>query len=998
MPFRVDDQQQRISEDLSGAFTGDLLFDPLSCIEYASDGSIYQIRPLGVACPRNREDVIQLAKYAAERKLPLIPRGGGTGLAGGCLGRGLVVDFARHMRSIESIDRNTVRVQPGVVRDELNRRLRDFDRYFAPDPSNSSVTTVGGMLGVDAAGSHAIRVGSTRDHVRSIEVVLADGACIEAGLEPLDPTPPPLPASGTEIESPSAYRRRDPKRSITEQIGRLLLEKQHLIREYQPHLVRNVAGYHLRTVLGRNEINLPRLLVGSEGTLGLFTAATLHTSPRPAHRGVALILFGQLEPAVRCVPLIADQQPSACDLLDRRLLSLARETTPRFEEMISKSAEAALLIEQTGFTLQQVQDRLRMAVSAVRSIDPTAVVAVQTFDFDDVEFLWTLPYRVVPHLTRLKGPTRPLPIVEDISIPPQCLNDFLLEAQRVFQRHQVTASLYAHAASGQIHLRPFLAPPSPATGPFLETLARDLYEVAWSYGGSISGEHGDGLARSAFLRQQYGPLYQTFVQIKEIFDPQGILNPGKIVCDDLHLTVRNFRPVPLPESSPLPLVDLELNWDRTELREMAMSCNGCGHCRTIDSALRMCPFFRLNPSEEATPRAKANVMRAVIDGELTPRELTSDSLNRLADLCFNCKQCQLECPANVDIPHLMIEARAAYVAANGLSRTDWILSRAHSFGRLGSTLAPFANWALSSPTMRWLLDYLLGIAKDRKLPPFARRTFLRQCRRTLSDRSRIAPGAKPVVYFVDHFANYHDPDLGWALVRILEHHDIPVYVPPDQTGSGMAMISAADLDAARELAEYNVRALAEFAREGYTIVCTEPAAALCLSQEYPRLLDHPDAPIVARQVMGAGAYLRQLDEAGQLRSDFRPIGSLTVGYHTPCHLKAINRDSVLVEFLKRIPNLEVVRINEGCSGMAGAFGLTREHFATSLEIGAKLIARMQQPDLVLGTTECSSCRIQMEQGTATATVHPLKLLALAYGLMPELRDSLLPSERPRVTT
>lgn len=994
----MDDQQQRIADDLRGDFAGELRFDSLTCLQYATDGSLYQVRPIGVASPRNREDVVVLARYAHENRLPLIARGGGTGVAGGCIGRGLIVDFSRHMRAIEHVDGKTVRVQPGVVRDALNRRLREVERYFPPDPSGSAVTTIGGMMGVDAAGSHAVRVGSTRDHVLSIEVVLSEGSLIEAGLEPIDRAPLPLPAAGTEIESPSSFRRRDPKRAIVEQLSRLLHDHQNLIREWQAPLVRNVAGYHLRTVLGRDELNLPRLLVGSEGTLGLFTAATLHTSPLPSHRGVALILFGQLEPAVRCVSLIADQQPSACDLLDRRLLSLARETSTRFESLVPKSAEAALLVEQTGFTRAQAQDRLRMAIAAVRSIDSSAMVAVQSFEPDEVDFLWSLPYRVVPLLTRLKGATRPLPIVEDISIPPKCLNDFLIQAQRVCQRHQVTASLYAHAASGQIHLRPFLAPPTPATGPFLETLARDLYEVAFSFGGSVSGEHGDGLARTAFLRQQYGPLYQVFTQIKQVFDPRNILNPGKIINDDPHLTIRNFRPAPLPESAAPQLVELQLNWSRDELTSEAILCNGCGQCRTADSALRMCPFFRLGPSEEAAPRSKANVLRSFIDGELSPRDFGSDGIKQLADLCFNCKQCQLECPAGVDIPHLMLEARAAYVAANGLSRADWILSRAHSFGRLGSSMSPIANWALSQRGVRWVLDRFLGIARKRKLPPFAGQTFLKQARKTLGDRTKLGGETKPVVYFVDHFVNHHDPQLGWALVRILEHHGIPVLVPPKQTGSGMAMVSAGDLDAARELAEYNVRTLAEFAREGCAIVCTEPAAALCLSQEYPRILNHPDVPVVAERVIGAGGFLQQLESAGKLKADFQPIGQLTVGYHTPCHLKAISRDPPLVSLLKRIPGLNVEPINEGCSGMAGAFGLTREHFETSIAIGEGLIRRMQRPDLMLGSTECSSCRIQMEQGTSTPTVHPLKLLALAYGLMPELRECLKPGTQALMTT
>ncbi len=309
---------------------------------------------------------------------------------------------------------------------------------------------------------------------------------------------------------------------------------------------------------------------------------------------------------------------------------------------------------------------------------------------------------------RSQGATRPLPFIEDISIPPGSLGEFLVLAQRILQRHQITASLYAHAASGQIHLRPFFGDLTPQNAEALESLASELYDVAFACEGSVSGEHGDGLSRTQFLRKQYGPLCGVFAQVKRIFDPRDVLNPGKIVEEDPHLAIRHLRPVAL-RGDAAPVVELQLNWTREQLADAAEECNGCGHCRSLEEGLRMCPFNRIEPREEASPRSKANALRAVVEGSLDPRELATDGMKRLADLCFNCKQCQLECPANVDIPHLVIEARAQYVAANGLERPDWVLSRAHSFGQLGSTLAPFANWASRTPasagcwSVRWEL-------------------------------------------------------------------------------------------------------------------------------------------------------------------------------------------------------------------------------------------------------------------------------------------------------
>jgi len=770
-------------EDLAGQLDGELHCDPITLSIYSSDASVYQIQPLGVVFPRGRDDVVAVARYSAERNIPLTPRGAGTGVAGQAIGSGLIVDFSRYMRNIVEIGSETVRVEPGIVRDQLNQALRSQGRYFPPDPSNTAVSTLGGMLAVDAAGSHSVRVGSTRDHVQSVETVLAGGRVVEFGIEPipkLDGAPAERGANGAGARRGATDRNGSAaddglKQEIVGKLARLLGENAPLIIEKQPPLVRNCSGYYLRGVLGETHLHVPRMLVGSEGTLGFFTEMTLHTAPLPAYRGVVLLLFGQLEPALRSVQAIARLQPSACDLLDRRLLSLAREADPRFERLISSAAEAALIVEQTGFSDRQIRDRIEMVVRAVRELNTGAVVAFEAYSFDDVEFLWSLPGKVVPLLNKLKGYTRPIPFVEDVAVPPEAVHEFLLRAQKVLQAHEVTASLYSHAAAGQLHLRPFLPTPSPQDGPRLEAIARDLYQVVFAVGGTISGEHGDGLSRTAFIRSQYGPLYRVFQQVKELFDPENLLNPNKIISDDAQITQRNIRPAVVPSSQ---IVQLQLRWTPQELVRSAAGCNGCGTCRTQSADARMCPFLRIDPREEASPRAKANVMRDYATGALDDRELASAEMKALSDLCFNCKQCQLECPANVDIPQMMIEAKAAYVAANGLTGADWLLSRIHSFGALGSATSLAMNWVISNPSTRWILEKSIGIARLRKLPLLARRSFLRSASRDLLRMPKSAGSKKPVVYFVSEYANFYDTELARAFVAILKHNGIPVYVPP----------------------------------------------------------------------------------------------------------------------------------------------------------------------------------------------------------------------------
>jgi len=392
----------------------------------------------------------------------------------------------------------------------------------------------------------------------------------------------------------------------------------------------------------------------------------------------------------------------------------------------------------------------------------------------------------------------------------------------------------------------------------------------------------------------------------------------------------------------------------------------------------------MEPREEASPRAKANLLRSYLEGQLKDDDFTSPEMKQVANLCFNCKQCRLECPSQVDIPRLMIEAKAAYVAANGLTRADWFASRAHALGGLAAYAPWLVNGVLGSPTGRWLLERFTGIARQRKLPRFASRTFLQHARRELLTRPVRWNEQRAVVYFVDHYANWHDPQLGRSLVAVLRHHGVLVYVPPGQAPSGMALISAGDLEGARQIALRNIKILAEFAREGIPIVCTEPAAVIALRQEYPQLVDHPDVGIIAQSVVEAGEYLAQLQDQGKFRVDFRKSLPIDVGYHEPCHLRALERGTPLAEMLRLIPDLRLHTIERGCSGMAGAYGLSAENFRSSLRIGWGLISRMRQGDLTAGATECSSCKLQMEQGTTTPTFHPLKLLAWSYGLLPEL--------------
>jgi Fe-S oxidoreductase len=531
----------------------------------------------------------------------------------------------------------------------------------------------------------------------------------------------------------------------------------------------------------------------------------------------------------------------------------------------------------------------------------------------------------------------------------------------------------------------------------LERLADALYAEVVAAGGTIGGEQGLGLSRTSFFGRFQPELTAVFARVKRLFDPLQILNPGRITRDHDANTNGGLIRRPLQSASPrLPL----LNWSSAALVDEVDACNGCGGCRTQSGPLRMCPRYRENVGEESSPRAKAGLLSAVLSGSLDPRALDSDAVREIADTCFNCHQCRVDCPAGVDIPAIVTEIKAAHVATNSLGAAAWVRSRVDTLSRLGGWAAPFANRAIANPRARWLMEKTLGIAQGRKLPRFtANRTMRWAARRGLTRPSRR--GGPRVLYFLDTFARWHDPLLVESFVSVLERNGIGVFIDPRQVASGIAMVSEGDIVAARNLAATNLRVLSEAVRLGYRIVCTEPAAVTCITHDYPLLVDDDDMSRIVAATTDATAFLWELHREGRLRLDFRPVASRLL-YHAPCHLRSRHPTSPAEHLLRLVPGITVEAADAGCSGMAGTFGLSRENYRASLRMGRGLLTALRTGGIEAGTTECSACRIQMEQGATKPTVHPLKLLAKAYGGIEgaanaEL-DAMLSAAAGRLTT
>jgi FAD/FMN-containing dehydrogenase/Fe-S oxidoreductase len=984
----VDPQQrERIRDDLKGILKGELRFDDLTCALYSTDASIFEVRPAGVVVPRDEEDVQALMRYAAEHQVPLVPRGAGTGLAGEALGEGLIVDLSKYFRGILDVGADTVRVQPGVVYRDLDRALARIGRRFAPDPANVECT-LGGMLATNASGSRAFRHGFTRDHVVRLRVVLDNGDAVDVGRQSRWPATPLADGTGS---GPS--ERRD---DIVSSVVTLLEQHAETIAACQPRTRFNRCGYLLHDVLDVEALDLARLLVGSEGTLALFTEATLRTIPLPAGRAVVLMGFSRLDTALRASQLASATAPVACDLIDHRLLRLVRSNYPNVAELISPAAEAVLLVEYETDTSSEAAHLTQDLVNHLHRGERLALFALVAEDNSSCEQLWQVRAAALPSLYGMRGTTQPLAFLEDVGVPPELLPGYLYRVQEVLQRHETTASYVIHAATGQVHMRPFVEWRGPDDAARLRALADDVYDLVLEMGGTISAQHGTGLARTPWVSRQAGPLFPIYRELKSIFDPRHLLNPGKIVgpvsgppiwplrrrCQDKEIGRQGGK-----ENGEVVAPSLSLSLSPCLVGAECERCNGCGECRTESPQQRMCPIFRATRDEAATPRAKANLLRHLLQPEADPHLLASDAVRLVADLCVNCKMCAHECPAHVNIPKLMLQVKAANVSEHGLEHTDWAMARTESFASLCSALAPLTNTILGNPFARWLLEKLFGLSRRRRLPAFAGRSFLRRAQRR--GWTRKPRSARPrVAYFVDIFANYNDPLIAEAIVAVLHHNGIEVYVPPRQAGCGMAPLAYGDVESARETVQHNLFVLSDLARDGYPILCSEPTAAVMLRHDALDLIDDPDARLVAAQTVEATAFLWDLHQQGNLRTDFQPL-QIAVGHHVPCHLKALGRSPVGQALLSLIPELRVQNIDVSCSGMAGTFGLKAENYETSLAAGRPMLEQLRRPRVMFGSTECSTCRIQMEDAAAVRTLHPAQYLALAYGYLPELRQRLL---------
>jgi len=951
-------EPEDIAADLAGRIRGDAFADIIHRVAYSTDGSSYRIVPQCVVAPRDVCDVRAVVQYAAQEGLAVAPRGAGSGLAGESLCAGIVLDMTRYMNRVHGVsdDGGTVTCEPGVVLDDLNAYLARYGRKIGPDPSSANRATVGGCVANNATGSHSLQYGHMGEYVESLEVVLADGDVVD--LE-----------NAFDVEA-AAGQRMEP---MARQCWSLLTGNREVIEKALPATKRNRSGYNIATVCRDGQIDLARMLAGSEGTLAIFSRITLRTVPLPKSKGLLQLEFDSLDAMARAVPVIVKTGPTACELMEERLIDMAFDQLPQYRDILPAGAAAVLLVEHVGDSEQEVREKIVATDMAVGKRAKGRTIVTSPADQARV---WKSRKDAGPLLYRKRRREHPAEFIEDVSVEHTKLAEYIAGLQAIEKKYDNTMSFFGHAGDGELHVRPYLDLGNPKDVEKMQAMAQEVYTLAWSLGGSISGEHADGLLRAGFVRQQYGEaFYELLLQVKRIFDPTGLMNPGKILNDDPDIMVKNLRRShhvqPERAQSEMLFGDQELAFELEQ-------CYGCGVCLSREPSLRMCPVFRALGEELGSSRAKANLLNYWATGQMEEKDFESPAFRQFLDLCVNCKMCEQQCPSGTKVSTMMVAARAEYVKRKGLRRTEMALSHNRYLSMMGSLFAPISNGFMRLAPFKWGLEKVLGLDKRRGMPAFGRGSFLKSGKKYLAAAEPLAAPVDKVAYFVDSYANYNDHALGFAVLDVLRRNKVEVVLPKQRPAPVPAIVYGDVKTARRDLA-YDVKHLAEAVRAGCKVVCSEPSAALCLREELRHYVAGEDAELVSQNTVELMNYLATLKQQGQLAAATTPVAEDFV-YHLPCHLCAVGSETVTLQLLQEHFGVKVADLQAGCCGLSGTFGMQKKNYELSDQISESLKSAIVSASTQDVLTECAACKMQIEHIASTTVTHPIKIIAQAYGL------------------
>ena len=951
---------------------GEVLFDAFSRGRYSTDASHYQIEPVGVVVPHTDEDIRRAIQIAGDEGIPVLPRGGGTSQCGQTVGEALVLDVSKHFNRIVDFDpdNETICVQPGIALDDLNRFLNPHGLMFMVDVSTSSRATIGGMAGNNSCGARSIRYGTMRDNVHAIDAILADGSRHRFGELGLDMEMPD--------ETPEF-------RELSRKLVTLGAREADEIRDRFPPLMRRVGGYNVDALVpglsnrpGGGTVNLAHLLVGSEGTLGFSTQVHLKLHRLPDHKVLGICHFPTFYQAMESTQHIVKLEPTAVELVDRTMMDLARDIPlfrPTIERFVRGAPDALLLVEFAGEREEEQLDKLRRLDQLMGDLGfPNAVVEA-TSAADQREF-WEVRKSGLNIMMSMKGDGKPISFIEDCAVPLEDLAEYTDRLTRVFEKHGTKGTWYAHASVGCLHVRPIVNLKEEDGAKKMRAIAEEAFAMVREYKGSHSGEHGDGIVRSEFHEAMFGKrMVDTFAEVKDLFDPKGLFNPGKIVrppkMDDRSLF--RFKP-----GYAVRKFDTALDWSEWGgLGGAVEMCNNNGACRKSDANV-MCPSFRATGDEKHLTRGRANTLRLAISGQLGPDAFTSDDMYETMKLCVGCKGCKRECPTGVDMARMKTEFLHHYKRKHGLTLQDRMVGYLPRYAPWVSRLSFLANLRDRVPGLPLLSEKIAGLSSKRTLPIWRRDPFRDDEAQETSAKGR------EVVLLADTFNTYFEPENARAALRVLDTAGYRVHLPKAKDGGrplccGRTFLAVGLVDEAKREAQRTLTALRPYVEKGMPVIGLEPSCLLTLRDEFTAMLPGDETEALADKAQLFEEFLANEEKEERLKLSLKPLPAREALLHGHCHQKAFAAMGAVETVLGLVPELKVQSVASSCCGMAGAFGYDAENYDVSLKMAelSLLPAIRESATDTLLVADGTSWRHQIADGAGRQAVHVARVLEQA---------------------
>ena len=953
-------------------FEGEIYFDDLYKSLYATDASVYRILPLAVAFPKTESAIAALVTFAQEHKTSLIPRTAGTSLGGQCVGEGIVVDVSKYFTKIIAVDavKQTVTVQPGVIRDELNDHLKSFGLFFGPNTSTSNRCMIGGMVGNNSSGTTSIQYGVTRDKVLKIKTILSDGSTVL--FEPL---------------SSETFFKKVKLETLEGTIYKMLYSElrsettQNEIRSQfpKPEIHRRNTGYAIDSLLdtsifsaSSNELNVCSLLSGSEGTLAFTTEITLQLDVLPPiHTVMVAAHYESIENCLNDVGNAMQHDLYTCEMIDDVILNCTKNNKKyeSYRFFVKGNPKALLLLELRSNTIDDLEQRTSALIGSLNG--SSLSYSLPVLKGAEIDMALELRKAGLGLLGNMIGDKKAVACIEDTAVTLKDLPNYISEFTALMKDYNQEAVYYAHAGAGELHLRPILNLKTNEGVEYFRKITTAVATLTKKYNGSFSGEHGDGIVRAEFIPLLIGEKnYELLVKVKTTFDPYDIFNPGKIVK-----ALKMDESLRYKVNREEPKIETFLNFDDSGgLLRLAEKCNGSGDCRrSASSNGTMCPSYQATKDEKDSTRARANVLREVLTNNTSVNKFDSKDLKKVLDLCVSCKACAIECPSNVDIATAKAEFLYQFNKINRVSLPTKLFAKSSRYTKMASHFPILSNWLFSSPFSSRIIKNISGIAAKRSIPKVSIKSFSKYHNNTVHE---VIKTKKEVVLFIDEFSNYLDASLAKDAYDLLHNLGYKINIV-DTLDSGRALLSKGFLEEAKMHADTNIAFLKDIIDDNIPLIGIEPSAILSFKDEYPRLaMDVSSANAIAKNTFLIEEFLASEIQKGVVKATNFTSEEKNIKIHTHCHQKALSNQKVTFDILNLPTNYRPTIITSGCCGMAGSFGYEKEHYEVSMKIGElKLFPSIRKaPENTIIAANGTSCRHQIEDGTGRKALHPVTIL------------------------